>query len=47
MKLSDTVLKMGSLKFVKREKPAEIYGDNEHYMVELDSFYQRFGPICN
>lgn len=34
-----------SLKFVKREKPAEIYMDNEHYMVELDSFYQRFGPM--
>lgn len=34
-----------SLKFIKREKPAEIYMDNEHYMVELESFYHRFGPM--
>lgn len=33
------------LEFVKREKPAEVYIDKEHCMIELDSFYSQFGPM--
>ncbi len=33
------------LEFIKREKPAEVYIDDEHCMVELDSFYSQFGPM--
>ncbi len=34
-----------SLEFVKRDKPAEICMDGEHYFVELDSYYSQFGPM--
>lgn len=34
-----------SLEFIKRDKPAEICMDGEHYFVELDSYYSQFGPM--